>query len=256
MTPWDPHQYLQFGDERTRPSVELAARIAVDAPKTIIDLGCGPGNSTQVLRRRWPAARVYGLDNSPEMIAAAQKAYPGQEWVLGHIEDWSAREPHDVVFSNAALQWTRNHAPLVQHLFRQVAPGGALAFQIPSGAFSPVRSFIHEIASREAWADRMGEALAALTMEEPHVYYDALAPAAKSVDLWETEYHHVMESPAAIVQWMSGTGLRPFLKALDTEADQEHFVALLTQRVKESYPLRSDGRVLFPFRRTLVIAYA
>lgn len=150
MNSWDPNRYLRFGDERTRRSVDLASRIAVDGPKTVIDLGCGPGNSTQVLRERWPSAHVYGLDSSLEMIASAERSYPDPEWVLGRIEDWSVHEPHDVVFSNAALHWAKAHVALTRYLFGQVAPGGALAFQLPSGAFSPVRSFIHEIASDEA----------------------------------------------------------------------------------------------------------
>jgi trans-aconitate 2-methyltransferase len=256
MTSWDPNRYLRFGDERTRPAADLASRVAVDDPGTVIDLGCGPGNSTQVLRRRWPRAHVRGLDSSPEMIAAARRSYPDQEWILGRIEEWSADAPCDVVFSNAALQWVRDHAALLRHLFAQVAPGGALAFQIPSGAYSPVRSLMHEIAQDEAWAARMGEARAALTMEEPPAYYDALAPLARSVDLWETEYYHVMESPSAIVDWISSTGLRPFLDALDSDEETRRFVALLTGRVTQAYATRGDGRVLFPFRRTFVIAYA
>lgn len=256
MASWDPNKYLRFGDERTRPSFDLASRIAIPKPKNVIDLGCGPGNSTQVLRQRWPMARVIGLDNSPEMIASARRSYPDQEWVLGAIEDWSFGEPLDVVFSNAALQWLPDHVSLTRHLFNQVAEGGALAFQIPSGAYSPVRSFIHEIANDKAWANRMGEACTALTMEEPHIYYDALATQARSLDIWETEYHHVMESSTSIVEWISSTGLRPFLNALDSDEDRRRFVAMLTECVKESYTTRSDGRVLFPFRRTFVIAYA
>ena len=160
---------------------------------------------------------MCGLDSSPEMIASAKQSHPDQEWILAGIEDWSPGAPYDVVFSNAALQWVRDHVSLTRRLFSQVAPGGVLAFQIPSGAYSPVRSFIHEIARDEAWGSRMAEARAALTMEEPHVYYDALAPQADSVDIWETEYYHVMESPSAIVEWISSTGLRPFLDALDSE---------------------------------------
>lgn len=256
MTGWDPKRYLRFGDERTRPSVDLASRIAIAEPGTVIDLGCGPGNSTQVLRQRWPRARVHGLDSSSEMIDAARRSYPDQEWLLGRIQDWSAREPHDVVFSNATLQWLGDHEALTRRLLGQVAPGGALAFQIPSGAFSPLRTFIHEIAADRAWASRMGEALAALTMQEPSFYYDALATQARSLDIWETEYHHVMESPNAIVDWISSTGLRPFLNALDSEEERRRFVGRLSVRVGESYARRRDGRVLFPFRRTFVIAYA
>lgn len=256
MSAWEPNKYLRFGDERTRPSVDLATRVAIDAPRTVIDLGCGPGNSTQVLRQRWPAARVFGLDSSPEMIAAARRSYPEQEWTLGRIEEWSAHEPYNVVFSNAALQWAKDHVVLIGRLFDQVASHGALAIQIPSGAYAPVRRFIHEIADDAAWSHRMDDARTALTMEEPHVYYDILAPRAASVDLWETEYYHVLESPAAIVEWISSTGLRPFLNALDTDEEKKRFVAILTQRVTEAYTPRSDGRVLFPFRRTFIIAYA
>jgi trans-aconitate 2-methyltransferase len=159
------------------------------------------------------------------------------------------------VFSNAALQWARSHTALTQHLFAQVAPGGALAFQVPSQEYARVRVLIDEVAHDVAWESRMGGALAELTMEAPEVYYDALAPRASSIDLWETEYHHVMDSPAAIVDWISSTGLRPFLACLSSDAEKERFVALLTRRVAEEYKTRSDGRVLFPFRRTFIIAY-
>jgi len=256
MNSWKPDRYLRFSDERTRPAVDLASRIAIDAPGSVIDLGCGPGNSTQVLRRRWPAARVCGLDSSKEMLSSAKKSYPDQEWIMADIKDWSAATPYDVVFSNAALQWIRNHEALIRHLFNQVAPGGALAFQIPSAAYLPVRSFIHQIAQDEAWAFQLEGARMALTMEEPHIYYDVLAPHASSVDIWETEYYHVMESSFAIVEWIAATGLRPFLEALDSEIKRKRFIELLSERVAEAYPVRNDGRVLFPFRRTFVIAYA
>jgi trans-aconitate 2-methyltransferase len=256
MAPWNPDHYLRFGDQRTRAAIDLASSVRVDDPQRVVDLGCGPGNSTEVLRRRWPRARLLGLDSSAEMVASARAARPEGEWALGRIEDWTAGEPWDVVFSNAALQWTRDHATLVRRLFGAVAPGGALAFQIPSGAYSPVRTLIREVASDSAWAERMDEARRALTMEEPAVYYDALAPVARDVDIWETEYHHVMASAAAIVDWMSSTGLRPYLAALASDEERRRFVSMLTERVTASYTRRSDGRVLFPFRRLFVVAYA
>ncbi len=256
MAAWDPGKYLRFGDERTRPSLDLAARVNVEAPAAVVDLGCGPGNSTEVVRRRWPAARIVGLDSSPDMIAAARAAYPDREWTQADIGSWTSPAPFDVVFSNAAIQWVTGHADLVRRLFAQVAPGGALAFQIPSGTYSPVRVLMREVADDPAWRSRMSAAQGALTMEEPQVYYDALAPLARSIDLWETEYSHVMASPAAIVEWMSGTGLRPYLEALDGEDERARFTAMLTKRVAAFYTPRSDGRVLFPFRRLFVIAYA
>jgi len=256
MTLWDPDKYLRFDDQRTRPAVDLVSRIALDAPKTIIDLGCGPGNSTQVLWQRWPSAQVRGLDNSPEMVDAAKQSYPDQEWLHGDIADWRADAPQDVVFSNAALQWVHDHVGLTRHLFDQVAPGGALAFQIPSRDYAAVAKFIDEISQDGEWAARTAAPRAALTMEHPSVYYDALAGRAASLDIWETEYQHVMESADAIVAWIAATGLPPFLAALETDEERARFVALLTGRVADGYPQRSDGRVLFPFRRTFVIAYA
>jgi trans-aconitate 2-methyltransferase len=255
MTAWDPTEYLRFGDERTRPAVDLAARVGVDEPASIIDLGCGPGNSAQVLRRRWPSARVRGLDSSSEMIDSARRSYPEQEWMLGGIEDWTADVPYDVVFSNAALQWLPDHVALTRRLFAQVAEGGALAFQIPSRDYSQVRKLIHEISRDEAWASRTAEAGAAHTMEAPGTYYDALAPRARAVDIWETQYFHVMDSPWAIVEWISSTGLRPFLDALDSDDERRRFTGLLADRVAAEYESKADGRVLFPFRRTFVIAY-
>jgi trans-aconitate 2-methyltransferase len=255
VSAWSPADYLRFGDERTRPSVDLVSRIAVEHPATVIDLGCGPGNSTQVLARRWPKARVVGLDSSAQMIEAARTEYPDGEWVVSGIEEWSPETVFDVVFSNAALQWLPDHGPLVERLFGHVAAGGALAFQIPSATYALVRTLIHEIALEGTWAARMEGPLHGLTMEAPAFYYDRLAPRARSVDLWETEYVHVMDSPAAIVEWISSTGLRPFLDALESDADREEFVARLHGRVREAYPVRPDGKVLFPFRRTFVIAY-
>lgn len=252
---WNPDSYLRFGDERTRPSLDLAARIALDDPATAIDLGCGPGNSTQVLRARWPKARVSGIDSSPEMIETARSAYPDQEWLLGRIEEWEPAEPHDVVFSNAALQWIPDHERLVRRLFAHVAPGGALAFQVPSGQYAAIRTLIDEVSRDPAWDARMDSARSSVTMEEPQVYYDALAPLARAVDLWVTDYHHVLESAHAIVEWIASTGLRPYLDALDSAEERDRFVSLLGAGVGQAYTPRADGRVLFAFKRTFAIAY-
>jgi trans-aconitate 2-methyltransferase len=237
MSTWNAQHYLKFGDERTRPAADLVARIRLEAPRDIVDLGCGPGNSTQALRARWPDANICGVDNSPAMIDTARQKYPGQEWILADVADWSADKPLDLVFSNAALQWLRNHQVLIPRLFSLVAEGGALAFQIPSRR------------------DRMAAPRSSLTMEYPPVYYDLLAEHASALDIWETEYFHVLESSDAIIDWMSSTGLRPFLAVLTEESEKQRFLSLLRARVADSYPQQVDGKVLFPFRRTFVIAY-
>lgn len=253
--PWDTDQYLRFGDERTRAAADLVARIDLPRPESIVDLGCGPGNSTRLLRARWPRARILGLDSSPEMIAAARAADPDSDWIEADIGTWAPEGTFDLVFSNAALQWLPGHPALMGRLFAMVSPGGALAFQIPSDAYSPVRTFIREISDDPAWNARMAAARGALTMETPAIYYDALARSARALDIWETEYSHVMEGPRAIVDWIAGTGLRPFLDGLDAD-ERSEFIDRLRTRVAAGYPRRVDGRVLFPFRRLFVIAYA
>ncbi len=255
MPDWNADLYLKFRDERTRPAAELAARVDVASPETVIDLGCGPGNSTQVLRNRWPEAQVVGLDNSPDMISAATESYPGQQWELADVQDWSATAPYDVVFSNAALMWIGNHRQLIPQLLLQTAPGGAFAFQIPIRNYSPIRKHIDDVADDAAWRNLMQNAKSSLTIESPSFYYDALADKALKLDIWETEYYHIMRNPTDIVEWMSGTGLRPYLQALETGHQRDRFLHLLSDRVAESYPRRTDGRVLFPFRRLFVIAY-
>ena len=138
MPSWDADLYLKFAGERTQPSIDLISRISLAHPGRIIDLGCGPGNSTAILRQRWPSAEIVGLDNSREMIATASQAYPDWTWVEGDIATWTAPVPFDVVFSNAALHWVPNHAELMPRLLRQVRPQGALAVQMPAHFRSPV----------------------------------------------------------------------------------------------------------------------
>ena len=255
MSNWNAEHYLKYGDERTRPAADLAAGIRIDRPAVIADLGCGPGNSTQILRDRWPQSEIIGIDNSPQMIEAAKRAYPDQKWLLADVSQWTSSGPVDLMYSNAALQWLPDHGVLMPRLFGMVAAGGALAFQIPSSTYATVRTLIHDISNRPAWSERMNAPRNALTMESPAFYYDALVKIATNLDLWETEYSHVLESAAAIVDWISSTGLRPFLAALDTDAERNEFTAELHQRVRDAYPVRADGKVLFPFRRTFVIVY-
>ncbi len=255
MSAWNADHYLKFGAERTRPAWDLVERIQVDRPQRIVDIGCGPGNSTQVLMARWPDAHVVGIDNSAEMITAAREKYPDQQWALADAATWVPDEPFDIVFSNAAIQWLPNHAELVSRLFTHVADGGALAFQIPSYSRMPVRNHIHEISEDPAWSDRLEAARSMLTMKLPTFYYDVLAPHASKMDVWETEYFHVLKDADAIIDWIASTGLRPFLDALASQPERERFVDLLRERVDESYPIRSDGNVLFPFKRLFVIAY-
>jgi trans-aconitate 2-methyltransferase len=255
MAKWDALHYLRYSDERTRAALDLVSRINLDAPINVADIGCGPGNSTCLLWQRWPKSQIIGIDNSPEMIAAAKKSYPDRKWVLSDAEHWKPSTSFDLIFSNAALHWLPRHEALIRHLFSCVTNGGALAFQIPSAIYPKVRSLIHDISRSPKWNRFMDVPRSILTMESPAFYYGTLALDAVAIDIWETEYIHVMKSATAIVDWIASTGLRPFLDALATDGERKEFTDELNRRVAANYELQPDGKILFPFRRTFVIAY-
>ena len=255
MTRWDAEHYLKYGNERTRAAADLLVRIRLESPHWIADLGCGPGNSTQLLRLRWPGAEVSGIDNSTEMLTSAKQQNSEQAWVLSDIADWSPDRPYDLVFSNAALQWLGNHDDLIGRLFGFVAPGGALAFQIPSSNYATIRTLMHEVSRDDAWNDRMVGAREMLTMESPAFYYDALVGKATDVDLWETEYQHVLASNEAIIDWIAGTGLRPFLAALQKRCGKESVCRSVTRPRRRELRLprrRSSPDAVPPYFRDRV----
>ena len=266
MPTWNPSLYLQFADERTQPAIDLVAQIELVNPARIIDLGCGPGNSTAILRARWPQADIIGLDSSTEMIAAASKNFPAGKWVLDDIAAWAGcsapgatpaetpAQTFDIVFSNAVFQWLPAHDVLFPRLFDRVTPGGVLAAQMPAHFESPLHRLIHQISEHADWNDGMDRARSAIAVHRPGFYYDLLQSKASSTALWHTEYQHVMENPEAILAWIRGTGLRPFLQALESVEQQQRFEQLLLAGIQKAYPAQSDGRVLFPFRRLFLLA--
>ena len=257
MPSWNADPYLKFAEERTQPSRDLLARIAVAAPRSVIDLGCGPGNSTALLAERWPNAAITGLDSSPAMIRAAERDYPASRWIIEDIAAWADRVENifDIIFSNAALHWLPDHARLYPALLGHLAPGGVLAVQVPMNLDAPAHLAIRDLARTPAWASLLPpEGVREWHVHHPGFYYDLLSPLASRLDLWETEYTHVMQDAAAIAEWYKGTGLRPFLDALPTDTDRDNFLADYVDRVADAYPAQPDGRVLFPFRRFFLIA--
>lgn len=248
---WNPHQYLKFAEERSRPCRDLAARVDVAAPRSVIDLGCGPGNSAEVLSARWPGAEITGLDTSAAMIEAARAGSPRWEWRIGDISAWAAGEERfDVVFSNAALQWVGDHAVVFPRLLSRVSEGGALAVQIPGNYTSPQHQLMREVAKRFELQVRGWHTF------DLDFYYDALAPHVSRLDLWATEYLHVLPSVEAVVEWYKGTGMRPYLDALRSEGDRERFLSEYLEGLRGIYAAQADGAVLFPFRRIFIVAYA
>lgn len=257
MANWDSGQYLKFAEDRTRPSIDLAARVALGSPKRIIDLGCGPGNSTDVLARRWPTAAVTGLDSSAAMLATARKTHPSLHWIKEDIATWAGTnaEKFDLIFSNAALHWVRHHATVIPRIFSAVAPGGAFAFQVPHSLADPHQTEMRALPAAPKWRARFRELPVTWHVEPVGFYYDLLAPHAARVDLWLTEYIYVFDGPAGIVDWHRGAALPPFLEQLPDEPARAEFLADYLAAITPHYPRQSNGKVLLPFRRLFVIAY-
>lgn len=251
MARWDDKQYLKFGNERTRAAEELLARVPTASAREVIDLGCGPGNSTALLAARWPGAHITGVDNSPEMLERARKDLPAQDWLEADVSTFRALKPPDVLFANAVLQWLPDHERVFPALFGELAPGGVLAVQVPYNQDEPSHRLMREVP--EPFASHVQGARASQRVATPAFYYDLLAPHASHVDIWRTTYEHVMAEPSAIVEWVKGTGLRPYLEALP-EALRPEYLERYTRGIAEAYPARSDGKRLFSFPRLFIVA--
>ena len=254
MTDWSANQYLKFEDERTRPPRDLIAQIPLAQPKRVIDLGCGPGNSTELLVARFPDAEVIGLDSSPNMLAQARERLPKCTFVEADLASWSPPQRTDLMFANASFQWLPDHQAVLQRLLRALAPGGVLAVQMPDNMDEPALALMSKVAGREPWAGNAALAAAAREpLPRPDAYYDLLKPLCAQLDIWHTIYNHVMASPQAIVEWFKGSALRPYLAALDP-AVGEAFLAAYLEEIKQHYGARHDGRVLLSFPRVFILA--
>jgi trans-aconitate 2-methyltransferase len=252
---WNPQHYLKFKNERTQPSVDLVSRIDSVSPSTIIDIGCGPGNSTQILIERWPKAEVIGIDSSPSMIEKARAAYPHQTWRLGDASKFNEENAYDIVFSNATIQWIPDHETLIANFYHLAKKGGAIALQVPRFNQMPIRSAIAAISENEPWKKYTKEVDALFTYHDPSFYYEQFSRHTARIDLWETTYFHILESQQSIIDFCRSAGMKPFLDSLPTDSDRAQFEHEVLDEVKKRYPLQPDGKVLFPFIRLFVIAY-
>ena len=251
---WDPDRYLAYADERGRPFLDLIARIDADSPRTVVDLGCGPGNLTGLLAQRWPDAEVIGLDSSPEMIEKARADVPGVRFEVGDLREWVSDDNGgqvDVLVSNATLQWVPGHLELLPRLVERVAPGGWLAFQVPGNFDEPSHTIRRDIADEAKYAGHT-DGVAVPDSHDPAIYLEALAAAGCTVDAWETTYLHVLTGEDPVFNWVSGTGARPTLEALPPGL-REEFESEFRARLRAAYPHRDYG-VLLPFRRVFVVA--
>lgn len=247
---WNPEQYLHFADERSRPFADLLARVGVENPELVVDLGAGPGTLTAALAARWPAARVLAVDSSPEMIARA-KTVAGIHAELGDLRTWEAPAPVDVLVSNAALQWVPDHLEQLPRLAGMLAPGGRLAMQVPGNFGEPSHTIRRELAAEAPYAEHVA-GVAQPASHDAGTYLRAFQDLGLEVDAWETTYLHVLHGSDPVFEWVSGTGARPTLQALPATV-RPAFETEFRARLREAYPDDGHGVVL-PFRRVFAVA--
>ncbi len=252
---WDPVTYLGHADHRTRPGAELLARIHHEAPRHIVDLGCGTGHLTAAIAERWPEAQVIGIDLSADMLERARADQPHIRFEQDDIASWAPRQPVDVLYSNAALHWVDDHRTLFRRLLSHLSPGGVLAVQMPNNFGAPSHTSLHAAVEASPDAESLRRHLRTWPLLSVEGYYDALSSHADHVDIWETEYVQVMHGEEPIFDWTSGALLRPLLTALDGQPGvRDAVLADYRARVRDAYPRRPDGTTLFPYRRIFMVA--
>ncbi len=256
---WNPEQYNKFADSRSRPGWDLLNRIADCSPAVIYDLGCGTGRLTRALAERWPAAQVIGVDHSPEMLAAAAEGGGPIEWRRADLQDWLPDERPDLLYANASLHWVTDHATVFPRLLNSLNPGGCLAVQMPLSWALPSHRLMRETlvdggpGGRPLGPPELRQAVARNWVGTAAGYHEMLAGLTDSLEIWETEYLQVLAGDDPVLAWVRSTGLRPILNSLDQQ-ERDLFLAAYAQRLRAAYPVRKDGRTLFPFRRLFLVA--
>lgn len=251
---WDPGLYLKFADERMRAARDLLARVSLRQPRLIYDLGCGPGNGAELLARRYPGAEIIGVDTSEAMLAEARSRAPNARFVREDIAHWAPEAPPDLIFANAALQFVPDHHELFPRLMRALAPGGALAAQMPMTASESSHALMRMVAAEGPWSPR----LVPVAKTRPLIaafedYYEWLTPFAADVELWMTTYVHAFAGPESIVDWFAGSALQPYMERLSDE-ERCAFLDRYREGLAEAYPPQSDGKSLMPYPRLFLVA--
>jgi trans-aconitate 2-methyltransferase len=253
---WDPASYLHFTQERSRPFHDLVARVPARSPRTVVDLGCGPGHLTATLADRWPESRIVGIDSSPSMVDRARQEAARVTFTVGDLHDWQPGPDVDVLVTNAVLQWVPGHQRLLTRWARELPPGAWLAMQVPANYDAPSHRTLWTVAEQGPWRAELVPLLREAPVRDAVGYAELLAGAGCAVDAWETTYVHLLPaSPDAdhpVFTWLEGTALRPIRAALG-DATWDRFRAALSARLAEQYPVR-HGQVYFPFRRVFLVA--
>ncbi len=254
MSDWNPALYMKFEDERTRAARNLLAQVPLAAATQVYDLGCGPGNSTELLIRRFPGARIVGVDTSQAMLDIARSRAPGARFDRMDIADWTPEAPADLIFANAALQFLPDHDRLFPRLMSQLAPGGFLAVQMPDNVREISHALMRMVAADGPWAPRLVPiAKTRAVISGLDDYYEWLRPHAAKLDLWRTTYVHPLDGPQGVVDWFAGSGLRPFLDALD-DREAAQFLERYRRELGGAYARQSDGHILMAYPRLFMVA--
>ena len=253
MSTWNPTQYLRFGNERLQPALDLLARIPLEDPDIVYDLGCGTGAATGFLKERWPGARVTGIDSSETMLKRASASKAEITWQQRNLNYWNPDHPVDLLYSNAVLHWLDDHETLFPRLMQGLKPGGVLAVQMPHNFSAPTHALIAETARAGPWREILEQELREHPVLDSAAYYDILSPHAARLDFWETTYLHVLQGEDPGVEWTKGSILGPLLALLD-EAGKEAFLKAYREPISKAYARRGDGSTLLPFRRLFLIA--
>jgi trans-aconitate 2-methyltransferase len=255
MKPWNPDKYLAYADLHSQAIEDLVKHVAIEKPKSIVDLGCGPGNSMEFIAARWPRAAITGVDAASEMLEKGRARHPEWRWALSGIEDYRPAKPFDIAFSCAALQWLLDHERLLPQLWKLVRTGGALAVQIPANQESPLHRALFQTAQNKTWKQYTGRSRAALNFQPSAEYFSILAPLARRLDIWETIYHHEMSSLDRLLDWAKATVMRPFLNKIPTAAHRRAFIADVKRACAKAYPRTKRGTIVYAQKRLFFVAY-
>jgi trans-aconitate 2-methyltransferase len=251
---WSARQYLKFEDERTRPPRDLLAQVPLEAPGRVADLGCGPGNSTELLVERFPDAEVTGVDSSPDMLRQARERLPGRKFVEGDLSTWMPEPDTDLLFGNAVFHWVPDHPRVLARLLEALPAGGVLAVQMPDNMQEPALMLMEKVAASGPWSAAIaGVGGTRYDLPRPEAYYDLLRPRCRRIDIWHTNYNHMIDGAAGVVEWFRGSSLRPYLAPLDA-AMRTAFLSSYTYEIERAYPRRSDGKVMLKFPRLFIVA--
>lgn len=254
MSDWNSSQYMKFGNQRTQPSIDLINRLGEMDPQSILDIGCGPGNSTAALHRRFPRAALLGIDSSDAMLQKASETYPDLSFsncvVPGELD--RLETSFDLIFSNACLHWIPRQEQLLSAVMGKLKAGGTLAVQIPLTQEAPFYKMLGQLTAGPKWRQKLGgiRNFHSLTPEE---YYDVLSRLSEEAELWQTTYYHTVRSPSGILEWYKGSGLRPYLDVLDPE-EKTSFQQDILCRIQQLYPVQADGTILLKMPRLFFLA--